>query len=40
MQWRTRTVMMSVTYRFNQKKTDRQKVRQTNPDAGGEEFQG
>ena len=40
MQWRTRTIMMSLTYRFNQKKTDRQKVRPQSNDNGGEEFQG
>ena len=40
MQWRTRTVLLSVTYRFNQKKTERQKVRQPSNEGGGEEFPG
>lgn len=40
MQWRTRTVMLSMTYRFNQKKNDRQKVRPQSNDRGGEEYQG
>lgn len=41
MQWRTRTIMMSLTYRFNQTKAESKKVRQPNPDAGGaEEYQG
>ena len=40
MQWRTRTVMMSITYRFNQKKTDRQKVKPQSNEGGGEEYQG
>ncbi len=40
MQWRTRTILLSVTYRFNQKKTERQKVRQPSNESGGEEYQG
>ena len=41
MQWRTRTIMMSITYRFNQTKKESQKVRQSGSDSGGgEEYQG
>ncbi len=36
MQWRGRQINLSVTYRFNQKKTDRSKSRQNTERAGGD----
>lgn len=40
MQWRTRQVTLSFTYRFNKKKTDREKQPKRNNEDNGDDFQG
>ena len=41
MQWRERQITLTFTYRFNKKKTEREKpTRKTDSDNGGEEYMG
>ena len=40
MQWRSRQIMMSFTYRFNKKKTDRDRQPRRDDGGGEGEFMG